>query len=95
MATKYVTYYRTKDSEEDYKFSFEEQSNGSWLAFILRRPSYNGRSEDCNDTHRLMMGRRYYVCWDRDLFSLDDCLKVAAMWAEHTQEYIRSGRRFG
>jgi len=90
----FVKHYRTQDEREDYTFSFEEQGDGSWLAFIIDSPEYGRRSEGLHETHRLTQDGRNYVCWDRPLNDPRDCMEVAARWADCTQEYIRSGKRF-
>ena len=95
MARMVRRHYRTLDEKEDYTFSFEEQSDGTWLAFIERSPSYGSRNDSLDHTHRLPDGDRLYVCWDSPLNSHEDCMKVAAMWADCTQEYIQKGKRFG
>jgi hypothetical protein len=91
---KQTAYYRTSDGSFDYQFSFEEQNDGTWRPYILNQPSYNGRETDQHSTHRLADGSRNYVCWDRLLETLEEAKKVAAIWADKTQEYIRSGNRF-
>lgn len=87
-------YYRTSDGAADYRFSFEEQYDGSWRAYIEEQPSYRGRSSDAHSTHRLTDGRRSYVCWTNPLRSLAEAKQVAALWADKTQQYIRSGSGF-
>jgi hypothetical protein len=87
-------YYRTKDGNADYKFSFEEQPDGKWRAYIEDQPSYGERATDVHSTHRHRNGSRYYVCWTEPLESLEDAEKVSAMWADATQEYIKNGTRF-
>jgi hypothetical protein len=87
-------FYRTKDGSCDYQFSFEEQTDGIWRPYILSQPNYNGRETDQHSTHRLADDSRKYICWDRPLETLDEAKQVAAIWAEKTQEYIRSGTRF-
>lgn len=94
MNTIHTAYYRTRDGLYDYQFSFEEQSDHSWLIFILYQPSYNGRRTDNHSTHRLTRRNRYYVCWTRKLTSLAEAKQVAALWAEATQSYIHYGTRF-
>lgn len=86
--------YRTKDGRADYGFSFEQMPDGSWRAYITSQPPYQGRSEGLHATHRLTHGSRYYVCWTRALRSLADAKHVAALWANATQNYIRTGRSF-
>ncbi len=90
--SKHSTYYRTSDGSADYKFSFEQQSNGIWRAYIEDQPSYRGRAEDAHSTHRLSDGSRKYVCWTQPHRSLDEAKRVAALWADKTQGYIRTGR---
>ena len=91
---KYQKYYRTSDGQADYYFNFEEQSNGIWRAFIEQQPSYNGRATDDHSTHRLSSFFRKYICWDHPLQSLDEVMSVAAIWADKTQEYIKTGKKF-
>ena len=89
-----VLSYRTKDGLADYCFSFEEQRDGTWRAYIVRQPSYQARDESAHPTHRLSDGGRKYVCWDSPLRSLAQAKQVAALWADCTQKYIRIGTRF-
>ena len=86
------TYYRTQDGRADYGFSFEQQSNGSWRAYIASQPSYQGRATDAHSTHRLSDGGRQYVCWTKTLDSLAEAKQVARLWADTTQRYTRTGR---
>lgn len=90
----YKSYYRTSDNSADYGFSFEEQSDRTWRAYIDEQPSYRGRATDAHSTHRLSDGSRKYVCWTRPLRSLDEAKQVAALWADKTQQYIRTGSGF-
>ena len=91
---KQTAYYRTSDGSSDFKFSFEEQTDGTWRPYILRQPSYRGRETNQHSTHRLSSGFRKYICWDKPLETLDEAKEVSAIWADKTQEYIRSGKRF-
>jgi hypothetical protein len=92
---KHRSYYRTSDRAADYGFVFEKQRDRTWRAYIEQQPSYLGRSEDAHSTHRLTdwFGRPY-VCWTTPLRSLDEAKQVAALWADKTQEYIRTGYGF-
>lgn len=91
---RYRDYYRTRDGLAYFHFSFEEADDGTWRAYIDQQPSYAGRATDAHSTHRLSDGDRKYVCWTSSLRSLNEAKKVAAFWADKTQEYIRLGRRF-
>ncbi|MDA1231856.1 MAG: hypothetical protein O2856_13875 [Planctomycetota bacterium] len=92
QGTFYTLKYRTKDNEQDYEFSFEEQSDSSWRAYIVRQPSYDGRPDGSHPTHRLSDGGRPYVCWDRPVRTLAEMKAVAALWADCTQNYRKTGR---
>lgn len=87
-----TTYYRTRDGQADYGFSFERLSDGSIRPYITSMPSYGGRSTGLHTTHRLQDGGRYYVCWDRPLYNVADVKQVVSMWSDLTQEYIKTGR---
>jgi len=87
-------YYRTRDGLADYRFSIERQTNGAYRVFILAQPSYGSKSTAAHATHRLSAGGRHYVCWNRPLRSEGEAKTVAALWADATQQYIKSGRRF-
>jgi hypothetical protein len=87
-------YYRTRDGAADYGFSLEEQPDGTWRAYITAQPSYRGHSADAHSTHRLSDGMRKYVCWTSRLRSLEEAKGVAALWADKTQNYIRTGNTF-
>ena len=84
-------FYRTRDRAADYGFSFEQQSDGTWRAYIEGQPSYHGRATDAHSTHRLSAGTRKYVCWTTPLETIEDAKRVAALWADKTQGYIRTG----
>lgn len=91
---RHRAYYRTSDGAADYLFLFEEQPDGTWRAYIEQQPSYRGRATDAHSTHRLSDGDRKYVCWTEDLRTLEDAKRVAALWADKTQQYIRTGAGF-
>jgi len=87
-------HYRTKDGQADYSFNIERQRDGTWRPYIERQPSYQGRADDGHVTHRLSDGPRKYVCWDAPLRTEAEAKSVAALWADMTQKYIRTGSRF-
>lgn len=87
-------YYRTKDGRADYKFSIEQHPSDGYRVFIDGQPSYGFRDSSAHATHRLSDGSRKYVCWTQPIRSETDARKVAAAWADATQEYIKTGRRF-
>lgn len=88
-------WYRTKDGQADYQFDIvRDWSNGEYRAYIEHQPSYGDRDTGPHPTHRLSAGGRHYVCWTEPLRSEADARSVASTWADATQEYIRTGRRF-
>lgn len=89
-----VTCYHTSDNRAFYQFSFERQANGEYRAYILTEPNYRGRDASAPATHRNVDRGRRYVCWTEPLRSEEAARTVAKSWAEATQEYIRTGRRF-
>jgi hypothetical protein len=91
---RYRSFYRTSDGAADYQFLFEEQADGTWRAYITEQPSYRSRPSDAHSTHRLSDGDRKYVCWTDPLESLEEAKQVAALWANATQNYIRTGKTF-
>lgn len=88
-------YYRTKDGRADYKFSFEWHPRDGYRIYIDDQPGYGGRDTSADATHRLSDGGRKYVCWTEPIRSEVDAQQIAAQWADCTQEYIRTGKRFG
>ena len=87
------TGYSTRDGAY-FVFSIEQQSNGTWRAYIESQPSYGFRSTDPRVIHRLSEGSRNYVCWTAPLHSEREARTVAGLWADRTQDYIRTGKRF-
>jgi hypothetical protein len=95
MASTERIYYRTKDGRADYGFEIVTLPNGTERAYITSQPSYQGRDDTSHPTHRLSEGARKYVCWDAPIYGRDAMKAVVALWSDCTQEYIKTGRRFG
>jgi len=88
----HTAYYRSRDGRADYRFGFAQQSNGTWRVYILNQPDYGPHSASPYATHRLSDGSpHYYICWIGVLRSLEQAKHVAALWADRTQQYIRTG----
>ncbi len=85
-------YYRTKDGRADYGFSLEQQSDGSFRAYITSMPSYGSRNTSLHTTHRLTDTGRFYVCWNQKIYSSTELKQVVALWADLTQRYIKTGK---
>jgi hypothetical protein len=86
-------WYRTRGGQADYQFDIVWVGD-EYRAYIEQQPSYGNRDTGAHPTHRLSEDGRYFVCWTESLQSEADARSVAAMWADATQEYIRTGRRF-
>ena len=86
-------FYRTKDGRADYHFSIATSENG-YRIFIFSQPDYGARESGSHVTHRLTDGARRYVCWSGPIRTVEQARTVAALWADATQEYIRTGRHF-
>lgn len=88
----YKKVYTTADGSDNFFFSFEQQSNGTWRVYIERIPYYGDRSTEMHATHILTDGARKYICWDHPIQTFNDAANVAALWAEKTQNYIKTGQ---
>lgn len=86
--------YRCEDGRTDYSFEFATLTDGTWRVYILVGPPYGSRDTSLHATHRLIDNRRYYICWTDPLRSEQQARQVAKLWAEKTQQYIRTGNRF-
>jgi hypothetical protein len=91
--SKHIYYYRTKDGLQDYRFSFEEQPDQTWRAYILVQPDYGSHSSASFEVHRNQdRDHNYWVDWQPDLVcSKQDAMTIAAFWAESNQIYLKSG----
>lgn len=88
-----TAFYRTEDGSVDYQFRFVQQADG-WRVYILSQPSYEGRDDSGHSTHRLTDSTGKYICWSKPIASLEDARAIAKRWAEATQNYIKTGKRF-
>jgi hypothetical protein len=85
--------YRTHDGEDYYKFRFVG-SGGKFEIDILEQPSYRGRDERAEITHRLpsdRSGKKICVTPGLEPTSLSAAYKLAMGWAELTNTYIKRG----
>jgi hypothetical protein len=86
--------YRTKSGKSYFRFSFEKHRNGEERIYILAQPSYRGRSTDGHSTHRYGLGSRPYICYEPAPKNRDEAINIAKAWAENTEKYIASGKKF-
>lgn len=83
--------------DREYRFNYK-LVNGSWRAYILKMPSLRGRDAGGVVTHRLFENGNpnvCWVCWDSPVRTLEDMQTISRVWADHIQEYIATGKRFG
>lgn len=83
----------SEDVKDRYSFDYR-LVDGEWRAYIRRQPDYSGRPTGLHSTHRYHDNDGYYVCWSEPLSSREDCQTVARLWAEKTENYIRTGESF-
>ena len=57
-------------------------------------PAIGSRDTSAHATHRYSDSHGHYICWNRMIASVDDARKVAAAWADKTEDYILNGTRF-
>lgn len=84
--------YLGEDGRSHFMFHLARRSDRSVRVYILKHPSYGGRSDGMHETHRLFGNDRQWICWTGDLWNTADALVVAAEWAERTCGYIETGR---
>ncbi len=92
----YEATYRTKDGRAQFSFGFARVGDHVEID-ILNMPSYGERSSDGHTTHRLTSNRggsRVCLGNDSDAPNLREAQKWAAMWSEHTWNYIKYGTPF-
>lgn len=86
------TDYTTLDRRMTFRFDFVQLDSGLWRIYVVRQPSYEGRSTSFASSHRLADRRGTYVCWDAPITTLDAAKGVARAWADATQTYVETGR---
>ncbi|MDO8632598.1 MAG: hypothetical protein Q7R41_19115 [Phycisphaerales bacterium] len=89
--------YTTRDRRFEFVFDLQPVDD-QVRVYIVDQPSYQGRSEDGHDTHRKYdsdKGLHYVSIEDRmSPTNVPHALTWAVSWAEHTGNYIRTGRHF-
>lgn len=80
--------YRSRDGSAYFRFGFTALGSGIRIR-ILESPSLSAGS-----CHVLRDRQGPYVCWSGSINSMPAARAVAAMWAEATLVYQRTGRTF-
>ena len=92
--------YTAKDEETasqgQYTFLVMSQKDGTWRAYVLEHPELNGRSGIGTKVHLYRDGNsnQVYVCVVQDIFSKEQMIAVAKLWARKFQRYIATGKSF-
>lgn len=91
-----VNYYaNARHNQKDRWFQFMYRKiNGEWRTYILRMPSFNGRSEDLHLTHRYKKDNTYWICYDPQPSTLEGAQSISRVWSDRELEYISTGVPF-
>ena len=92
----YYAKHTSGDGDNKYCFNFRK-TNNAWLAYIVRTPDFNDKSDSTYITHRVYdkNNSSYFISWDRPVDSLKDIQTFAKVWAGNMQKYIEAGKYFG
>lgn len=80
--------YRSRDGSSFFRFRFARVGDGIRI-YILELP--NPARGSC---HILSDSRGQYICWEGTIERLSGAQAIAAVWAEATLVYQRTGRTF-
>jgi len=88
--------YTSKNAGFNYVFDVNNDA-GEWRAYITNGPTnYKGRDTGGHPTHRLVdkENNKMYVCTDPNNkpVNAEETLSWAVMWAEFTDDYIKTGK---
>lgn len=87
--------YRTESGKNYFSFSYEKQSDGEIRVFIESQPDYQGRETNGHATHRYgVSSDRPHVCYDPPPENLKDAIEISKVWADKTEKYIDTGKKF-
>src|SRR5207248_122932 len=89
-----VTYITSNGNCYEFSYEVHRLENGRMRINILDMPSYGSRDTSLHKTQRAFNGIFHFVDLVSPLHSLEDAKKVAAFWAERTDQYIKTGRPF-
>lgn len=102
-------FYKTSDGLLDIEFLFLDLGdNLGWRGYVLNNINYkqfsSNRSDIYTDTHLYIDTNQHryidknkdypYICWTKEIHSLEAMKALAVMWSEITAYYIRYGGTF-
>jgi hypothetical protein len=87
-----VEYCHTRDRQSDAHFSFEQQNNGSWSAYIVSQSDHGTQDTHTSATCRMTDEDRHRdVSWSHPPGSESETRVVAAVRADLTQTCTCNG----
>ena len=89
--------YVTGDRTQRFDFVFMDCGPQiGWRVYIINKINYKFRSRSSHATHRLhAAGETYkYICWNHRINTIEEAKNIAAVWADATAQYIKTGRSF-
>jgi hypothetical protein len=88
--------YRPRVGSYPFEFELTPLPSGVIRVFINRQPSYGGRSDDLQSTHRYYERGRYFVCIMDHLQprTYAEARTWADYFAANTVRYIQTGQSF-
>lgn len=93
---RYTVLDEETNQQGKYSFVVIKLRDNTWRAYVLECPSLNGRSGAGNKIHlyRDENSDYVYVCVVQDIFSKEQMIAVAKLWARKYQRYIATGKDF-
>lgn len=86
--------YRTVDGRDYFLFRFDQMPHEVGI-YVLKHPGYGSRADGGHASYRYVDSNgEHYICWDGPCRNMTEAHQIAKVWAERTQRYIRTGRRF-
>lgn len=86
----YTAFDETSNRSGWFKFKIIRK-NGAYRAYVMERPSLNGRDSSLSKVHMLRDGKHYYVCVVGDVYSKDRMKGIARFWAKRYVRYVETG----
>ena len=84
---------RKGSSDCYYKFRIKRRGDG-YRCYIVRTPSFRGRSTAAHTIHYLTDSAGKYICFTAKIKKLQQAQTLCRTWADQAQKYIETGRPF-
>ena len=83
----------TGSSDCYYIFRIKRRLDG-YRCYIVRTPSFRGRSTSAHTIHYLTDSAGKYICFTAKINKLQQAQTLCRTWADQAQKYIETGRPF-